>query len=84
MAILFILGTLLGIILGRFFKVFILAPGMLVAIALVQNEPSDSRPVAMLVVITSIQIGYVISLICYWVAARSGPRFKGQWFRVKT
>jgi hypothetical protein len=69
MAILVVGGVVFGIILGHFFKWFVLIPACGLAIVLVLINPAHMENsllgwfVQFLVLITSLQIGYVIGLV---------------------
>ena len=73
MTILIIWSVLLGAILGRFFKVPVLAPAFAVSLAMVAASSAyfgHSLPRALLefvVLITSLQIGYVSGLLSHFI-----------------
>jgi hypothetical protein len=78
LAILIIGGVLLGAILGRFFKVLVLAPAFAFSLAIVVASSANfghSLPRALLefvVLITGLQIGYASGLLFPSVSERPG------------
>ena len=77
MAILLIGSVLLGAILGRFFKVWVLVPACALVLAAVLVRSADVehgllRPlVEFAVLITSLQIGYVSGLLSFFIPSVS-------------
>jgi hypothetical protein len=69
MGILVVAGVLFGMILGQFFKCFVLFPACGLAIVLVLASPAHMEHsllgsfVQTVVLITSLQIGYVVGLV---------------------
>jgi hypothetical protein len=76
--ILIIGSVLLGAILGRFFKVLVLVPACALVLAVVLVKSADGehgllRPLLeFAVLITSLQIGYVFSLVSHSMSERGG------------
>lgn len=69
MAILVIGGVLFGAVLGRFFKIFVLVPASALSVILVLASPVSPEQSILLslleifVLITALQVGYVIGLV---------------------
>lgn len=82
MAILLIWSVLLGVVLGRFFKVWVLVPACAFVLAAVLVRSADAehgllRPLLeFAVLITSLQIGYVFGLHSFFML--SGSHRKGK------
>ncbi len=77
-------GALLGIILGRFFRVYVLVPASAFMIALALTDPdifTNSFSVSCLngvMILAAVQFGYVASLTARFLPALSFPR-RGLW-----
>ena len=80
MAILILGSVLLGAVLGRFFKVLVLVPACALVLAVVLVRSADGehgllRPLLeFAVLITSLQIGYVVGLVSHSIPSVSERR----------
>ena len=77
MAILILGSVLLGAVLGRFFKVLVLVPACALVLAVVLVRSADGEHgllralLEFAVLITSLQIGYVVGRRCHIVERRT-------------
>lgn len=77
-------GILFGTILGRFFRVYILLPACALAVVLVLASPAPtgsslwSSMLEIAVLVTSLQVGYIVGLVAGSASLQEGPTPCGQ------
>ena len=87
---LFVVGTALvvGILLGRFFKIFVLVPASALAIVLVVASPTSENSLwysilEIGVIVTSLQVGYVFGVSSHQNFTLPPLSKVKRWFRIE-